>query len=172
MNNPKRMPLDQLRLTQEYTRLTAKQKDFVETYVGMGAMDGNYDAVNAVRHAYKCKNDEVARIMSYALLANINIVAVLNRHFAADPIDQFIQTLDRAVHNKKLTIAQLQALKLYCEVMGFGTKIAARENGETPQPAVIENQEVTEKKAPKNPRKPNVTPVARDLSTYANPADI
>jgi len=123
MSNVKRMPLDELEKTHEFQRLTPKQKMFVQTYVGGGSIDGNYDAVAAINTAYTCKSNEVARIMSYSLLANINVVAVLNRHFGNEPIDSFLATLDRAVRNKHLTIAQLGALRLQCEVMGFSTKL-------------------------------------------------
>src|ERR1035437_5866649 len=123
MTESKRMPLDDLRKTHEYTRLTPKQKMFVDSYCAGGSVDGKYDAVSATNSAYKCKSDEVARVMSYSLLANINIVAVLNRHFGTEPIDSFLATLDRAVRNSKLTLAQLGALQLQCAVMGFGTKI-------------------------------------------------
>ena len=119
----KRLPLVELEQTQEYQRLTQKQRLFVATYCEGGLTDGNYDAVAAVKMAYQCKSAEVARIMSYSLMQNIRIIAVLNRHFNADPIEGFLVALDRAIANKHLTQAQLGALRLKCEVMGFATRI-------------------------------------------------
>ena len=120
---------------------------FIQTYCCGGAVDGNYDAVSATNAAYQCKSDEVARVMSYSLLANINIVAVLNRHFGTEPIDAFLESLDRAVRNKKLTLAQLGALQLQCEVMGFGTTI----------PAGLEHGRSFTRPAPEKDKKPRKT---------------
>ena len=154
MTESKRMPLEDLRKTPEYTRLTPKQKMFVDTYCSSGAVDGQYDAVAATQAAYKCKSAEVARVMAYSLLANINLVAVLNRHFGTEPIDAFLATLDRAVHNKKLTLAQLGALQLQCEVMGFGTKIIPSPDhgflAKDPTPKAEKKPRKTQK-APKTP---------------------
>ena len=123
MSEPKRMSMEELRTTREYARLTERQKMFIETYCSAGLVDGHYDAVVATLLAYRCKDEEVARIMSYSLMANIRIVAVLNRHFGETPVESFLKTLERAISNKKLTIAQLQALRLYCDVMGFASGI-------------------------------------------------
>jgi len=123
MSEPKRMSMEELRTTREYARLTERQKMFIETYCSAGLVDGKYDAVVATLLAYKCKDAEVARIMSYSLMANIRIVAVLDRHFGETPVESFLKTLERAIHNKKLTIAQLQALRLKCDIMGFASGI-------------------------------------------------
>jgi hypothetical protein len=125
----KRISLEELRTTPEYIRLTPKMKMFVDSYCGAGAIDGNFDPVAAVNQAYRCKSYEVARIMSYSILANIKIVAVLNRYFGTEPVDSFLENLDRAVRNKKLTLAQLGALRLQCDVLGLGTKIPANLGG-------------------------------------------
>lgn len=125
-DTPNRMPLAELEVLPEYLRLTQKQKLFVATYCEFGLADGNYDAVEAARVAYQCKNREVARIMSYSLMQNIRIIAVLNRHFNATPIEEFLAMLDKAINNKKLTVAQIQALRLKCEILGFANKLTDR----------------------------------------------
>ena len=106
-----RMPLAELELTQEYQRLTPKQKLWVSTYCASGILDGVYDSVAATNVAYRCKSMEVARIMSYSLMQNIRIVAVLNRHFNTTPIEAFLVQVDRAILNKNLSTSQLGALK-------------------------------------------------------------
>src|ERR1700676_754803 len=124
----KRMSVDDLRLTPEFQRLTQKQQLFVVTYCAGGLLDGNYDPIEATRTAYQCKSAEVARIMSYSVVANIKIVAVLNRHFNTEPIEEFLVLVDRAIRNKHLTIAQLQALKLKGDILGYTTRLPGTNN--------------------------------------------
>jgi hypothetical protein len=71
--------------------------------------------------SYACKEWETARRMSYGLLKNLKIVAVLNLHFLPEPLERFIVVLNRAIRNKKLTNAQFRALQLKAEVLGFLT---------------------------------------------------
>ena len=123
MEPKQRLSLEQLKETPEYKRLTPKQQLFVATYVAGGLSDGNYDAVLATRTAYPCRSEEVARIMSYAIMANIRIIAVLNRHFGAEPIEEFLALLDRAINNKRITIAQVNALKLKCDILGLANRL-------------------------------------------------
>ena len=118
-----RMPLAELELTQEYQRLTPKQKLFVSNYVAGGILDGVYDSVASCNVAYRCKSVEVARIMSYSLMQNIRIVAVLNRHFNTTPIEAFLIQVDRAILNKNLTTAQLGALKVKADLLGYAARL-------------------------------------------------
>ena len=146
-----RMPLAELELTQEYQRLTPKQKLFVETYVAGGLLDGTYDSVQATNVAYRCKSMEVARIMSYSLMQNIRIVAVLNRHFNTTPIEAFLIQVDRAILNKNLTTAQLGALKVKADLLGYAARLPSvdRQGVGIVPPDVLE----AEKKKRKRTRK-------------------
>lgn len=148
-----RMPIQILCETAEFKRLTKKQQAFIRAYVT------NYDPIVSVRAAYNCKSDEVARIMSYPLLMNINIISVLNRHFGTDPINDFLVTLDRAIHNKHLTIAQMQALKLYSDVKGWGSALPTRSSGE-PEP------QMPDVKKPKKKQPPQLKEAEFDLSDF------
>ena len=151
MSEPKtRMPLSEIRLTPEYQKLTPKQQLFVAAYVDGGLLDGHYDPIAATRTAYECKTPEVARIMSYSLMANIRIVAVLNRHFQTEPIEEFMVMLDRAINNKKLTVAQLNALKLKCDILGFANHIPTQ----APMHAGLQEAQEDAKTARKSKRKP------------------
>jgi hypothetical protein len=125
MSEDKRLTYDELKSTPEYQKLTRKQQLFVATYCAGGLADGNYDAVNAAALAYKCRTREIARIMSYSLMANIKIVAVINRHFNATPTEEFMEMLDRAIHNKKITAAQVALLRLKCDILGIKTALPA-----------------------------------------------
>jgi len=147
-----RMPLAELELTQEYQRLTPKQKLFVSTYVASGILDGVYDSVAATNTAYRCKSLECARIMSYSLMQNIRIVAVLNRHFNTTPIEAFLIQVDRAILNKNLTTAQLGALKVKADLLGYAARLPSvdRQGVGIVPPDVLE----AEKKKRRKHRKP------------------
>ena len=152
-NDPStRMRFDELSQTQEFQRLTPKQRLFVSTYCEGGLATGVYDPIAATRTAYECKSVEVARIMSYALMANIRIIAVLNRHFNAEPIEEFLVMLDRAINNKKVTVAQIQALRLKCELLGFVTRLSAQ----APMSAKLRDAKEAVKETRKSKRKPPV----------------
>jgi hypothetical protein len=119
----KRLSLSELEKLPEYIRLTPKQKLFVATYCEGGLVDGNYDPIAATQTAYQCKSLEIARVMSYALLANIRIIAILNRHFGTTPSEAFLEIVDRAIHNKKLTVTQMDAIRLKARLLGFDSGI-------------------------------------------------
>ena len=124
----KRLTLDEIQALAEFQRLTQKQRLWVLTYCGGGLLDGVYDPIAATRTAYAAKSEEVARVMSYPIMQNIRIIAVLNRHFNAEPLEDFLVQVDRAIINKKLTIAQLQALKLKGDVLGYTTRLPGTNN--------------------------------------------
>jgi hypothetical protein len=143
----KRLTLAQIKDTQEYSILTGKQQLFCETYIQGGIDTGTYEPIDATMTAYKCKSRENARVMSYALMSNIRIIAVLNRHFNREPIEEFLIQIDRAIQNKKLRPAQLQALKLKGDILGYTTRLPGTNNfpiGTIP-PDVQKNLEETRK---------------------------
>jgi hypothetical protein len=118
-----RLGREALEATQEYQQLTHKQQLFVMTYCMGGLTDGFYDQVSATLTAYNCKNIESARVMSYSIIANIKIVAALNRHFNREPIESFLIQVDRAIANKKLSQAQINALKLKADILGYPARL-------------------------------------------------
>lgn len=150
-----RMSLEELEKTTDYLRLTPKQRLFCSTLVAGGILDGNYDPAAATMTAYNCRNMEVARIMSYSMMANIRIVAVLNLHFGTTPSEQFLETLDRAIRNKNLSPSQLAALRLKCDIMGFANRLPER----APSPKFTPHQGVQDAAAKKEKRK---KPARRD----------
>lgn len=112
------MPLEELRETVEYRRLTEKQQRFVDHYISAG-----YNVVEAVLVAYQCRNTkrstarEIARVMSYPLMQSRRILLVLNMHFGKDPIERFLDQLDRAIDKKKLSVTHIKALALKAKVL-------------------------------------------------------
>jgi len=114
-----RTPLSEIEKTPEFQRLRKKQKLFVATYIQAGVDTGVYDPVEATLAAYTCQNWAVVRRMSYGLLNNTKIAEVLNFHFSPTPRERFIATLNRAIRNKKLTMAQFRVLQQKAESLGF-----------------------------------------------------
>jgi hypothetical protein len=160
MSEQTRMPLEELRLTPEFQKLTQKQQLFCSTYCAGGIADGTYDAVLATHTAYACKSMEVARIMSYSMMANIRIISVLNRHFNTTPTQELLVQIDRAINNKKLTVAQLNALKLKCDLLGLSTGLI----GPTyTRPSAVPNDvQEASKAVRKSKRKPRATPAPKE----------
>jgi hypothetical protein len=156
-----RLTLEQIKDTQEYSVLTGKQQLFVETYIKSGLETKSYDSIFATQTAYACKSRETARVMSYALITNIRIVAVLNRHFNKEPLAAFVEQIDRAIRNKKLSVANLQALKLKGDVLGYTTRLPGTNNfplGTIPADVVEADKEARKAKRKKPERAPKVEP--------------
>jgi len=114
-----RTSLSEIEKTPEYKKLRRKQKLFVATYIQSGIDTGTYDATGSVLASYACADWETARRMSYGLLKNVKIAEVLNLHFSLTPRERFIASLNRAIRNKKLTMAQFRALQQKAESLGF-----------------------------------------------------
>ena len=155
MTDQNRLSLEELRLTPEFQKLTPKQQLFCATYCAGGLLDGCYDAVLATHTAYACKSMEVARIMSYSMMTNIRIVSVLNRHFQATPTQELLVQLDRAINNKKLSVAQLHALKLKCDLLGLSTGlIGTTYTRPNAAPQEVRDASKETRKAKRKPRAP------------------
>ena len=160
------MILTELMETEEYRALTQKQQLFVSTYCEGGLSTGVYDPVHATTVAYACKSPETARIMSYSVLANIRIIAVLNRHFKRDPIHEFVALLDRAIRNKNLSIAQVEVLRMKCQIMGFANKLPSRQTLVLPKDAEEKSKEARKAKRKKPTRKPKPEKAKLEDDTY------
>jgi hypothetical protein len=115
-----RMEISELVKRAEFQILTIKQQTFVRAYVESGMTTGTYDALSAVQSAYEvaAKN---AVILSYELLGNRRIKAVLNLHFGRTEFDSILTDLERALSKtlKKdakagsLSVATSKALEFY-----------------------------------------------------------
>ena len=147
-----RLTMEQVKETQEYSILTGKQQLFVETYINSGVETGTYDPIAATLMAYVCKSRENARVMSYSLMQNIRIIAVLNRHFNKEPLEAFLDQINAAIRNKKLSVAQMQALKLKGDVLGYTTRLPGTNN--IPLDTIPADVAAATKKARKSQRKP------------------
>jgi len=114
-NTPKeRLTIEQLRAEQVFTDLTPRQQKMIETFASSG------DRIQAVLAAYNAKSPEVARVMAYEFFANPKVVACLTVYFQDDPLEVFKREVRRAYHNKNLSVAQVQAMKMFCDLNGWG----------------------------------------------------
>jgi hypothetical protein len=115
-----RMEISELVKRAEFQILTIKQQRFVRSYIESGASTGTYDALSAVQSAYQvaAKN---AVILSYELLGNRKIKAVLNLHFGRTEFDSILTDLERALSKTlkrdaktgSLSVATSKALEFY-----------------------------------------------------------
>ena len=114
-----RMNLAELSKTMEFRLLSPKMARFVETYLQGFIETGALDPLAATQSSYDCRTEESARVFGYQLLANSKIVAVLDQFFGIDPEKAFIRTLKRAMHNPKIPVAQVDAMRLYMRLTGI-----------------------------------------------------
>lgn len=121
--NLPRMPLSELKETTEFLRLTPRQQLYVSTYVETGMALGRYDDEAAIRMAYRCSTDESVRVMRYALKRSIKVVEVLNMHFGKNATAAFLDDVNRAIRNKHLTQAQLEAIILKSKILGIDSSL-------------------------------------------------
>ena len=105
--------------------------------------------------------------MSYALLKSVHIIAVLNRHFQTEPIEAFLETIDRAINSRKVTMAQVQAMRLKSNVLGFTSGIPDRQ----PMAEGFKEAKVEAKKARKAKLKEERVPKPAEKSFYESEAE-
>ena len=156
-----RLPLEEVQKTPEYARLTPKQRLWISTYIESGMALGEYDGILATRTAFACRNQENARIMSYSLLENIHIIEVLNIHFRLDPIAAFGKIIDRAIANKKISMSQIQALRIKCELLLRHNRLpvgTGPTDGGTQLSQASENATILPAQNFRKPGKPRKTP--------------
>jgi hypothetical protein len=106
-----RLTVEQLKQQRCFRILTPKQQMMVLTFIGS---DG--DRVLAVLSAYQVKSPEVARVLAYEFFENPKVIACLAAYFQDDPLEMFKEDVRRAMHNRRLTVAQVAAMRLYCEM--------------------------------------------------------
>ena len=153
-----RVPMARLRDTDEFRSLTPKQQLFVETYIAGGVATGHYDPIGSTLTAYACKSRESARVLSHTLMHTLRIVELLSLHFAREPIEDFLLTLNQAIRNKKLTVAQVRALELKAAVMGFKTRLPGADNRNLPLDTIPEDVAARDKEERKRHRKARSKP--------------
>jgi hypothetical protein len=113
-----RMSLYDLARTREFDSLSLKMQKFVLIYLRSLTPTGAADPLAAVKASYNCKSDQTARVLGFQLLGNPKIVLTLNRFFGVSPDAAFLAQVQKAIFNRKLTTAQINALELYSRIHG------------------------------------------------------
>lgn len=114
-----RMTVLELSRTSAFSHLSPKQATWIMFYC-QGYLDtGSFDPVAATKAAYNCANNESARTFAYQLMSHPKILICLNRFFGETPEQSFLDQVEQACFNKKLTVAQVEALKLYSNLKGW-----------------------------------------------------
>lgn len=145
----KRIPLSQLIKTDDFSRLTPSQKMFVATYI-----ENDYNHTHAIRTAYKCKNDNSAKVMSYNVMRSFNVMMVLSLHFGDRPVDIFVKRLDRAIRTGQISRAKIDAYRLLADVKGYRR---SRRLGKKPKPnQKVKRKAIVKAKAKGEPSKYNL----------------
>jgi hypothetical protein len=124
MHTKDRLTLDQLRAEQCYIELTPKQKKMVDHFI-----ISNGDRVASVMAAYATKSEANARVLAYEFFASPRVVACLAAYFQNDPFEDFKAEVRKAYRNKKLTVAQVSALKLHADLNGWGSALLPDQHG-------------------------------------------
>jgi hypothetical protein len=124
-----RLTLDQLRATECWADLTRKQKLVVLAFI---ALDG--DKTAAVQVAYNTRSEHNAQILSYQVFESPRVVAALTAYYQSDPLDSFKSDVRKAYQNRRLSVAQVTALKLFCELNGWGSASLPNMHGRDVQP--------------------------------------
>src|SRR5665213_1255787 len=107
------MTLDELKQTPEYADCSDKMKLFLVTLIENGF---NYTA--ATRAAFKTKDPAK---YSWAVRNWPAVRHALNVYRGWSAFDIWMDAVQRASRNRKVTIAQLQALKLQSDAMGWNS---------------------------------------------------
>ncbi len=139
-------------LTFEYRHLTPKMQEWISTYL-QGFLDtGKFDVLAATKAAYVCKNDESTRVLGYQITGNPKIILALNRFFGVTQKDLFLKQLERAIYDKKITLAQIRALELAAHANGWTTGLPRHQDLRVKPPA---------KSRAKSPKVTPADPLAR-----------
>ena len=109
------LSLDEMQQTYEFSLLTQRQKLWISTYIASG-----FNRVLATRTCYKCKNDTIAKIMSYTVMRHPKMIVAIARASGKSEKEAFLEYFRNALqHGKLLTREQVEAAKLYCRCMGW-----------------------------------------------------
>jgi hypothetical protein len=141
--------LDEFKASRVFLNLTERQQMLLETYIVNGG-----DKVHATLTAYDtgknipvldgdtlardkaAKQREIARILSYEMFGNPNIVDALNVFFGRSTFEILKREADRLCRKKSKTVAEVEAFRLKCQLNGISPEVLSdglRVNGYTPK---------------------------------------
>jgi hypothetical protein len=134
------LSVEELHTTAEYLRLPTKQRAFVDKFI-----ECEHDkrvAYQALHPATKKTSVEAAANKLFSLPA---VRAALDVYFVVDPLDAVKAEIRKAMQDKKITPARVQALKLFAASYGISIGGAAGEVSESPEPPKPEGTLVSDR---------------------------
>jgi hypothetical protein len=118
-----KMSIHELRRTQIFRALPKRMAALVEAFLTNG---GN--KVAAILSAYSC-SEKSARVMAHNYFSKPRVLECIAVANGEDPDRaKFLAALDRAIHNRKTTSREVEALKLFAATHGYGTGEDENEN--------------------------------------------
>jgi len=120
----------ELRRTEVFRALPKRMAALIENYLSNGG-----DKIKAILSSYSC-GEKSARVMAHNYFSKPRVLECIAVANGEDPDRaKFLAALDRAIHNKKTTPREIEALQLSAKVHGYGTNEV--ENGDAPQKFAI-----------------------------------
>lgn len=114
MANNKFVPLDDLKSSLPWIRMSAKQRELVQKYIESG-----YDKVATVKALFRCSNYASTQSTVSRQFSNTNVRALLALHFGESALDTVQNELQRALSCPKVSEKRLQAIKLLAQSAGL-----------------------------------------------------
>jgi hypothetical protein len=114
MPTKERLTLEQLQATPVFGDLTQRQQKLVETFIAT-----NGDRIASVLAAYSVKTPSSARILAYEYFSSPRVIAAIAAYFQTSPLESFKAEVRKAYRNSKLSVAQIEALKLHAVLNGW-----------------------------------------------------
>jgi hypothetical protein len=128
---------EELHTTAEYLRLPTKQRAFVDSFIANG--HDKLAAYQALHPTTKKTSVEAAANKLFTLPA---VRAALNIYFQVDEMEAVKAEIKKALQDKKITAARVQALKLFAAAHGITIGGAAGEVSESQEPPKPEGKVV------------------------------
>lgn len=108
------VPLDDLKQSMPWIRMSAAQRRLVQKYIESG-----YDKVATVKSLYKCSNYASTQSTVSRQFSNPDVRALLALHFGESALDTVQAELQRALSCPNVSEKRLQAIKLLAQSAGL-----------------------------------------------------
>jgi|ERR1700733_9049607 len=108
------VPLEELKTTREWVRLSPTQRTVLEKYISNG-----YDREAAVKEIFKCSTLNSTRTTINRVFGNADLKAILSVHFAESELDKFKNEVRRVLNSKKVSTTRVAALRVLAKASGF-----------------------------------------------------
>jgi hypothetical protein len=126
------LSVEELHTTAEYLRLPTKQRAFVDKFIECG--HDKRVAYQTLHPATKKTSVEAAANKLFSLPA---VRAALDVYFQVDAMEAVKAEIKKAMQDKKITAARVQALKIYAAANGISIGSVSASEPSEPEGAVV-----------------------------------